>query len=57
MVDEFLFHVEQARTVEFENNLTNIQKSLDKITREISEIREGGNFYYRKKKKSEKNYD
>ena len=39
LVDEFLFHVEQARKLEFENSLINIQKSIDKVTREISEIK------------------
>jgi hypothetical protein len=39
LVDEFLFHVEQARKLEFENSLNNIQKSIDKVTREISEIK------------------
>lgn len=33
LVDEFLFHVEQARKLEFENSLNNIQKSIDKVTR------------------------
>jgi hypothetical protein len=57
MIDELLFHVEQARKLEFENSLTNVQKSIDKVTREISEIKESGNYYYRKKKRNEKNYD
>lgn len=57
MIEEFLFHVEQARKLEFENSLNNVQKSIDKVTREISEIKETGNYYYRKKKRSEKNYD
>jgi hypothetical protein len=52
LVDEFLFHVEQARKLEFENSLNNIQKSIDKVTREISEIKESGNYYYRKKKRN-----
>lgn len=55
MIEEFLFHVEQARKAEFECSLENIQRSMDKVTREITG--EGGNFYVRKKKRSEKNYD
>ena len=57
LVDEFLFHVEQARKLEFENSLINIQKSIDKVTREISEIKQAGNYYYKKRKRNEKNYD
>ena len=57
LIDEFLFHVEQARKSEFESNLQLIQKSIDKVTREISEIKETGNYYYRRKKRNEKNYD
>lgn len=34
-----------------------VQKSIDKVTREISEIRETGSYYYRRKKRNEKNYD
>lgn len=57
MIDELQFLVENAQKAEFAGSLTQIQKSIDKVTREISDIRETGSFYYRKKKKAEKNYD
>jgi len=37
--------------------LLSIQKNIDKITREITDIKESGNWYLRKKKRMEKNYD
>ena len=57
MIDQFLFYVEEARKLEFESNLQSIQTGIDKITREITNIKESGNWYLRKKKKSEKNFD
>ena len=49
-------YVEQARKAEFENNIQAIQKSVDKITRHISEVKTQGNWYIKKKKKGEKSY-
>lgn len=51
-------YVEQARKAEFENNIQSIQKSIDKITRYLSDAADGktqGNWYIRKKKKGERN--
>jgi hypothetical protein len=52
LIEEFMFQIEQAKKLEFENNLLMIQKNIDKITREITDIRESGNWYLRKKKRS-----
>lgn len=57
LIEEFMFQIEQAKKLEFENNLLMIQKNIDKITREITDIRESGNWYLRKKKRSEKNFE
>lgn len=46
-----MFQIEQAKKLEFENNLLSIQKNIDKITREITDIKESGNWYLRKKKR------
>lgn len=54
MIEEFMCYVEQARKAEFENNIQSIQKSIDKITRYLSDAADGktqGNWYIRKKKK------
>jgi hypothetical protein len=39
MIDELQFLVENAQKAEFANSLMLVQKSIDKVTREISEIR------------------
>ena len=57
MIDELQFLVENAQKAEFAGSLTQVQKSIDKVTREISDIRETGSYYFRKKKRTEKNYD
>ena len=57
MIEEFLMYVEQARKAEFENNIQSIQKSVDKITRHISEVKAQGNWYFKKKKKSDKMFN
>lgn len=58
MIEEFGCYVEQARKAEFENNIQSIQKSIDKITRFLSDATDGktqGNWFIRKKKKTERN--
>lgn len=54
MIEQFQCFVEQARKAEFENNIQSIQKSIDKITRYLSETTDAktqGNWYIKKKKK------
>lgn len=51
-------YVEQARKTEFENNIQSIQKSIDKITRYLTDTTDSktqANWYIRKRKKGEKN--
>lgn len=51
-------YVEQARKSEFQNNIQSIQKSIDKITRYLSDTADSkvqGNWYIRRRKKGEKN--
>ena len=57
-IEEFMCYVEQARKTQFENNIQSIQKSIDKITRYLSDTADSktqGNWYIRKRKKTDKN--
>jgi hypothetical protein len=46
-----------GRQEEFEGNLLEIQKSVDRITRDLTEIKEQGQWYVKKKKRNDKALD
>lgn len=61
LVDEFLVFLNHlviiGRQEEFEGSLQEIQKSVDRITRDLTEIKEQGQWYAKKKKRSDRPAD
>lgn len=46
-----------GRQEEFEGTLLDIQKSVDRITRDLTEIKEQGQWYVKKKKRNDRAVD
>ena len=56
MIDEFRLYVEETPTIQFKNSIQDLHKSVDKVTRHLSQIKSQGNWFVKKKKKIEKEY-